>query len=151
MNILECNGYQGTAEVDMERGVLRGKILFVSDLVTYEAENPAQLRQEFEAAVADYLETCKALGRQAQVPASGSFNVRVGPDLHRAAQVRAAADKVSLNDVMIKSLSCYLSASREVREKHVEKHYLSIRDEQKTLLIPLSEDVFGGGVARAFQ
>ena len=40
----------------MTRSVCRGKILFIDDLVTYEAASPAKLQKEFEAAVDDYLE-----------------------------------------------------------------------------------------------
>ena len=38
----------------MTRSVCRGKILFIDDLVTYEAASPATLQKEFEAAVDDY-------------------------------------------------------------------------------------------------
>jgi predicted HicB family RNase H-like nuclease len=76
MNILKYNDYEGTAEIDMSRQVCRGKILFIDDLVTYEAASPAELQHAFEAAVDDYLETCAALGRAPRKPLRGSFNVR---------------------------------------------------------------------------
>lgn len=120
MNILEHKGYHGSVEVDLERGVVRGKILFIADLVTYEADTPAQLKAEFEAAIEDYLETCVELGRKPLQPASGTFNVRTPPELHREAQVRALKDGVSMNEVVVRALGCYLHNSREVREKHVE-------------------------------
>lgn len=66
MDILKYKDYEGTAELDMTRGVCRGKILFIADLVTYESESPAGLQKEFESAVDDYLETCVALGKEAQ-------------------------------------------------------------------------------------
>ena len=56
MDILKYKDYEGTAELDMSRGVCRGKILFINDLVTYEAASPADLQREFEAAVDDYLD-----------------------------------------------------------------------------------------------
>ena len=34
MDILKYKDYEGTAELDMSRGVCRGKILFINDLVT---------------------------------------------------------------------------------------------------------------------
>ncbi len=61
MNILKYKNYEGTAERDLERSVCRGKILFIDDLVTYEAQFSAQLQAEFEAAVDDYLATCAEL------------------------------------------------------------------------------------------
>lgn len=58
MNILKYKNYEGTAELDRERSVCRGKVLFVDDLVTYGAQSLVQLQAEFEAAVEDYLITC---------------------------------------------------------------------------------------------
>jgi len=51
VDILKYKDYEGTAELDMSRGVCRGKILFIKDLVTYEAAQPTELQKEFEAAV----------------------------------------------------------------------------------------------------
>lgn len=67
MDILKYKAYEGTAEPDAQRGVWRGKILMTGDLVTYEARTREQLQGEFEAAVDDYLETCRELGREPQV------------------------------------------------------------------------------------
>lgn len=145
MNILEFRGYSGSVEVDMERGVLRGRILFIADLVTYEAESLPQLAQAFESAVDDYFETCETLGREPMQPASGSFNVRVGSDRHRLAQIRALADDVSMNEVISRSLDCYLGQSREVRVQRIEKHFIALQgSEEKTMLIPGSETASGG-------
>ena len=76
MNILKYKDFEGSAELDMERQVCRGKLLFIDDLVTYEAASIANLQSEFEAAVDDYLETCKSLGRDPKRPLKGLFNVR---------------------------------------------------------------------------
>ena len=72
MAMFDYKGYQGSIEVDVESNLLHGKILFVTDLVTYEAKDVAELRREFEAAVDDYLTTCKQLGRDPQQPFSGA-------------------------------------------------------------------------------
>lgn len=114
MNILKYKDYEGTAEIDMDRQVCRGKILFINDLVTYVAATPKELQNEFEVAVDDYIETCDTLGRAAQKPLKGQFNVRVPPSLHKAASLRAVQDEVSLNDVVVKSLDAYLNTSTNV-------------------------------------
>lgn len=111
-------GYEGTADMDMERQVCRGRILFIDDLVTYEAESPAALQQEFEAAVDDYIETCELVGKEAQKPLKGQFNVRITPTLHRAASVRACRDGVSLNEVIGRALEAYVNPGQEVRHSH---------------------------------
>ena len=66
MTIIKYAGYEGTAELDQECLVCRGRILFIEDLVTYQADSTKELQVAFEEAVDDYLATCKALGRRPQ-------------------------------------------------------------------------------------
>ena len=113
MNILKYKDFVGTAEVDVSRGVCRGKLLFIDDLVTYEADSPKRLQAEFEAAVDDYLETCQQVGKDPQRPFRGLFNVRVPPALHRAAKLRAISGDVALNDVVVRALDAFLNSRSE--------------------------------------
>lgn len=114
MNILKYKEYEGTSELDMERLVCRGKILFIGDLVTYEAKNPKELQKEFEAAVDDYIETCALLGRNAQKPLKGQFNVRVTPSVHKDAVLKSYRDNASLNEIVNKALECYLYSTHHI-------------------------------------
>lgn len=114
MDILKYKDYEGTAELDITRSVCRGKVLFIDDLVTYESASPADLQKEFEAAVDDYLETCTMLGKEPLRPFRGLFNVRVTPAIHRSAALRAVADGVSLNDVVVRALDTFLNVRADV-------------------------------------
>ena len=109
MDILKYKDYEGTAELDIARGICRGKILFIDDLVTYESKFPGKLQKEFKAAVDDYLETCAAVGKEPQRPLRGLFNVRVAPGLHRAATLRAVSDGVSLNEIVARALDAFVN------------------------------------------
>jgi len=104
-NIFSYKGYEGSAEIDLESMICRGKLLFINDLVTYEAGSPAKLKVEFECAVDDYLETCKELGREPLKPLKGLFNVRVPPQLHKELVMKAMVEKISLNEFIVRSLS----------------------------------------------
>jgi predicted HicB family RNase H-like nuclease len=73
MGSIRYKGYEGSVESDAERNVLRGRVLFISDLVTYEATDKERLQKEFEAAVDDYVTTCLSLGRHPQT-SSGTLN-----------------------------------------------------------------------------
>lgn len=117
MDILKYKEYEGTAELDMSRGVCRGKILFINDLVTYQAATPAQLQAEFEAAVNDYLDTCASLGREPQKPLKGLFNVRMPPALHKAAALRAAQENASLNDVVVRAVDAFVNGPPTARSR----------------------------------
>lgn len=125
MDILKYKGYEGTTELDMSRGICRGKILFIKDLVTYQSDTPANLEKEFQEAVDDYLETCDQLDRKPAKPFRGQFNVRIPPALHRSAALRAVEDRVSLNDVVVRALDSFLCVPSEVNH-HI---YLTISGE----------------------
>ncbi len=114
MKTLKYKDYEGTCEIDAEEEICYGKLLFIDDLITYEAEIPKQLRQEFEAAVDDYIETCAELGIEAKKPLKGQFNVRVTPELHKEAILRSYNDDVSLNEIVKRALEAYLYASHDV-------------------------------------
>ena len=114
MDTLKYKDYEGTTEVDMSRHVCHGRILFINDLVTYQATDPSSLQAEFEAAVDDYIATCVEVGKEPQRPFRGLFNVRVSPALHRAAAMRAVCEGVALNDVVVRALDAFLNVHTEV-------------------------------------
>ena len=76
-------GYQGTIEPQIEDGTLYGKLAFIGDLVTYEADTLKSLEREFRRSVDDYLDDCVALGKEPDKPFKGVLNVRLGAELHR--------------------------------------------------------------------
>lgn len=110
MDTLSYKGYEGTSEIDMDGQVCHGKLLFIDDLITYEAETP----KEFKLAVDDYIETCQALAIEPKKPLKGQFNVRISPALHKAATLRALHDNMSLNAVMVKALESYLYVKTDI-------------------------------------
>ena len=109
MNILKYKDFEGSAELDMERQVCHGKLLFIDDLVTYEAASIANLQSEFEAAVDDYLETCKSLGRDPKRPLKGLFNVRTPPELHKEVHLRSLQDHCSLNETVVRACQAWVT------------------------------------------
>lgn len=122
-NVLEYNGYTGSIEASIEDRCLFGKILFISDLVTYEAETVSDLEAEFIAAVDDYLLTCKETGTDPQRPFKGSFNIRISPELHRKAAIEANKENISLNELTAKAIDAYVNVIvRPVNIEHHEHH-----------------------------
>lgn len=91
-------GYTGSVEVSVEDDCLFGKILFIDDLIVYEGETPGKLEAAFKEAVDRYIAYCKSKGKNPNKPYSGSFNVRIGEERHRAASIAAAENGQNLND-----------------------------------------------------
>jgi predicted HicB family RNase H-like nuclease len=57
----------GTIEYWKDSNIWAGKLIGISDLVTYEADTYGDLWGEFVAAVDDYLETCKSIAEMPEV------------------------------------------------------------------------------------
>ncbi|MBW9464282.1 MULTISPECIES: type II toxin-antitoxin system HicB family antitoxin [Kluyvera] len=119
-NMLKYKGYFGSVEFSLEDGVLHGKVQCVNDLVTYEAESLDGLKGAFEEAVDDYLDTCKILNKDPEKPMSGTFNVRIGSDLHKKAYLAACADGKSLNDYVKTAIEEKVAGKKEIHF-HFEK------------------------------
>jgi predicted HicB family RNase H-like nuclease len=83
----------------------------IRDLVTYEGTDVESLKRSFHEAVDDYLATCRKRGKEPEQPFKGSFNVRVGRDLHRRAAVFASEHKKKLNSVVSEALEKYLETA----------------------------------------
>ena len=109
---LSYKGYKGSIEVDFDDDLLFGRILFITDCILYTAKTVPEIRVAFSEAVDEYLALCARSGKQPNKSASGSFNVRTTPKIHKDAQLRAATDDTSLNEVINKALVVYLYAPR---------------------------------------
>ncbi len=97
-NVLEYKGYTGSVEFSADDKIFFGKIIGLRDVVTFEGETVKQLTKAFQESVDDYLESCKALGKDPDKEFKGSFNVRLTPKTHRLAAMKSAAMKISLNN-----------------------------------------------------
>jgi predicted HicB family RNase H-like nuclease len=106
---LQYKGYDGLVLYSAEDKLLYGYIASIRDMVTYEGAGIKDLEANFHAAVDEYLAFCKETGKTPDVPFKGTFNVRVGRDLHRRAALLAESRKIKLNTVVQQALEEYLS------------------------------------------
>ena len=64
VGLLIYKGYRGDYQYSHEDKVYHGKLLYINDLVNFESENENDIKKSFEEAVDDYLEFCKADGKE---------------------------------------------------------------------------------------
>lgn len=95
--LLVYKGYQGTVEYSLADGILFGEVIGIKSLISYEGTTLAELRQDFQGAVDDYLKMCAEVGRTPEREYKGSFNVRISLQLHSALVIYAARRHESLN------------------------------------------------------
>ncbi|MFM5364050.1 type II toxin-antitoxin system HicB family antitoxin [Aeromonas veronii] len=119
--LMNYKGFYGSIDHDLDEGVLFGKIECINDLITYEAESVRDLQAAFRDAVDDYIETCKAIGKSPEKPMSGSFNIRIGQDLHKKVFIAATSDGKSINDY-IKSALEQCTSQMNNRQIHMHFH-----------------------------
>ena len=97
MNTMSYKGYPARVEYSEEDGCFIGHIVGINDIVGFHGDSVTELRQAFEEAVDDYLETCERLGRAPQKPYSGNLMLRIPPDVHAAVAAAAEVSGKSIN------------------------------------------------------
>ncbi|MCC7274427.1 MAG: type II toxin-antitoxin system HicB family antitoxin, partial [Alphaproteobacteria bacterium] len=67
------------------------------DVVHFSGDSAASLEEAFRGSIDDYLASCAERGEEPDRAYSGSVPLRINPQLHRKAALRAAAEGISLN------------------------------------------------------
>lgn len=99
-NTMEYKGYLGSVEFSPKDNLLFGKVQGIRSLISYEGSSVEELLRDFHGAVDDYLSACEQEGTEPEQAYKGSFNVRLGSDLHRRAVVYALSHGQSLNSLV---------------------------------------------------
>ncbi len=97
MNTMSHKGYTARVEFDERDSIFVGRVLGIRTIISFHGETVADLREEFEGAVEDFVRECKEKGLKPEKPASGKLLLRVPPEVHGAALVAAQAAGKSLN------------------------------------------------------
>jgi len=104
-NMLVYKGFSGTVEFSFADRVFYGKIFGINDLISYEGRTVDEIEKAFQEAVEEYLEICKAMGKEPEKTFKGNFNVRIKPELHKLAAYEATVRGISLNDFVEASIA----------------------------------------------
>ena len=95
--MLQYKGYTGRVEFDDEAGLFHGEVIDLRDVITFQGTSVEELESAFRDSIEDYLEFCEERGEEPDRPFSGKLMLRLSPDLHRQAYVRARQEGKSLN------------------------------------------------------
>jgi len=96
-NTMNYKGYTARVEFDPRDEIFIGRVLGIEDRITFHGETVAKLRTDFHAAIDHYLADCAAKKRAPQKPYSGKILLRLPPELHARAALKAEAQGKSLN------------------------------------------------------
>ena len=102
---LTYKGYEGSVEYSAEDNCLFGKVLGIKSLLLYEGSSVDELRKDFKESVDEYLKECVEDGVSPEIPYKGTFNIRIGPELHKAVDVAARKRGCSMNALIKDTLA----------------------------------------------
>ena len=94
---MEYKGYIGKVEFDDDAGIFHGEVINVRAVITFQGESVQEIRQAFQDSIEDYLEFCASRNEDPEKPFSGTFTVRIPPELHRKIYIQARTANKSLN------------------------------------------------------
>ncbi len=78
-------GYTARIEFDERDNIFVGKVIGITDSITFHGETVQELREDFQAAIDHYIADCAATGRRPLKAASGKMMLRVSPEIHARA------------------------------------------------------------------
>jgi len=108
-NMLEYKGYHAKIEFDAEDMIFVGSVFGVNDSLNFHGKGIDEITEMFHQTVDNYLELCAELGKQPDKEFRGSFNVRIGPALHRQAALKAEQSRMTLNQFVEKAIQSAVS------------------------------------------
>ena len=97
MNMMKYKDYLATVEIDTEAELFHGEVVNTRAVLTFQGRTFDDLNSAFVDTIADYEEWCRDRGKEPEKPYSGSFTLRMSPDLHRRVAEAAARSGKSLN------------------------------------------------------
>ena len=97
MNTMSYQGYTARIEFDERDSIFVGRVLGLRSIISFHGQTVEELRGQFAAAVDDYVADCEEQGVSPEKPASGKLLLRVSPEIHSQALIRAQATGKSLN------------------------------------------------------
>ncbi|ELR98627.1 type II toxin-antitoxin system HicB family antitoxin [Gloeocapsa sp. PCC 73106] len=111
---MKYQGFEAIIEYDEQDRLFFGRVINTLDVIAFDGSSVEELESSFQSAVDEYLEDCQKKGKTPNKPFSGRFNLRIPPDLHRQAVLKAEKEGISLNAFVEKALHNILFSEQEL-------------------------------------
>lgn len=144
-NMMQYKGFYGSIEYDADDLIFFGKLEFIRSLVSYEGESASDITKAFENAVDDYLAMCEKENLTPEKPFKGSFNIRIGEELHEKATIAASEIDLKLNEFVknaifheiertqksLRKTKSFLQTTKDARSFSGKKKHKKARQEER--------------------
>ncbi len=108
-NIMRYRGYVARIDFDERDGVFSGKVLGLTEPISFDGASVDELRGDFTFAIDHYLSVCREAGITPQKQVAGKVLVRLPSETHALALIAAQSAGISLNEWMIDAVTRRLS------------------------------------------
>ena len=108
INQLRYKDYIGSVCFSAEDGVFYGKIIGISDSVSFEGDSVKSLTEDFHNAVDEYLEICDEIDK---LPQKSICSIKISPDVYNKATVYATNKGLPLNEFVEKIIEANIATA----------------------------------------
>ena len=109
--MMTYKGFTAEVELDLEAGILVGRVLDIDDIVMFESDRADEAYKEFTISVDEYLAVCAEQGKEPNKPHSGKFVVRTTPERHSLIARAARESGQSMNTWIEETLAAAATAA----------------------------------------
>jgi len=107
--MMKYKGYIGHVEYDDEAKIFHGEVVGLRDIITFQGKSVDELESAFKGSIDDYLTWCKERGEKPEKTFSGTFNLRIPPELHAKLAFQAKTIGLSLNSYVTEKLNVIIN------------------------------------------
>ena len=107
--MMEYKSYHATFEFDSEDEIFVGKVHGISDSLNFHGTSVKELETMFHQSIDNYLEMCENTGKIPDKEYSGTFNVRIPPELHKKVAEEALKNESTINTIVRSALENHFS------------------------------------------
>ena len=109
-NQLNYKGYIGSVCFSEEDGVFHGKVIGVTDSISFEGESVQSLTDDFGSAIDEYLEFCQEVGKNAE---ENSYTIRISPTVYNNALRYSAQKGLSFTTFIESAINASLNVTTD--------------------------------------
>lgn len=106
---LTHRGYIGSINISLSDDVLYGKLMFIEDLIIYEARTIPDIKLNFINTIDDYLKSCQLLGRKPNKTTNGFLHLNINNTLYNRLIKAANKNNICVNDYIKKAIELNVS------------------------------------------
>ncbi len=100
-NTLRYKGYTGSVNFNADDKIFHGRVLGISDIISFQGVSVKELEEDFKGAIDDYIDLCNKTKKEPEKPFSGKFVLRIPSDLHCNLTLAARKQNKSLNSWVV--------------------------------------------------